>query len=154
VDLGNLIDLVERNLIQPVQSEVLNAAIPANLWGENGDWYTLSLRACVLYADKDMDLTAFNYEQLSDLEWWGRVCICSGQHPYTTALISAYLVHHGEAVTEAWVRGVKVNLGRAAIGGDRDVARDIMGGICDIGIANSYYVGLMRSGAGGPEQEQ
>ena len=29
-----------------------------------------------------------------------------------------------------------------------------MGGICDIGVANSYYVGLMRSGAGGPEQEK
>ena len=29
-----------------------------------------------------------------------------------------------------------------------------MGGICDIAVANSYYVGLMRSGAGGPEQEK
>ena len=29
-----------------------------------------------------------------------------------------------------------------------------MGGICDIGLANSYYVGLMRSGAGGPEQQK
>ncbi|MFV0409823.1 MAG: extracellular solute-binding protein [Paracoccus sp. (in: a-proteobacteria)] len=34
------------------------------------------------------------------------------------------------------------------------MARDIMGGICDIGIANTYYVGLMRSGAGGPDQEE
>ena len=50
--------------------------------------------------------------------------------------------------------GIKANLARPATGGDRDVARDIMGGICDIGIANSYYVGLMRSGAGGPEQQK
>ena len=35
---------------------------------------------------------------------------------------------------------------------DRDVAKDILGGICDLGPANSYYVGLMRSGKGGPEQ--
>src|SRR5690606_39993580 len=35
----------------------------------------------------------------------------------------------------------------------REVARDIMGGLCDIGPANSYYVGLMRSGAGGAEQK-
>ena len=27
-----------------------------------------------------------------------------------------------------------------------------MGAVCDIGVANSYYVGLMRSGAGGPDQ--
>ena len=47
---------------------------------------------------------------------------------------------------------MKANLGRAATGGDREVARDIMGAVCDIGVANSYYVGLMRSGAGGPDQ--
>ena len=29
-----------------------------------------------------------------------------------------------------------------------------MGGICDIAVANSYYVGLMRSGAGGPDQQK
>ena len=67
-------------------------------------------------------------------------------------MIAAYIAHHGEAKAESWLRGMKANLARAATGGDRDVARDIMGGICDIGVANSYYVGLMRSGAGGPEQ--
>jgi len=152
VDLGNLIDLVEKGLAQPVKSAVLEKAIPSNLRGPNGDWFTLSLRARVLYADKDLDLTAFNYESLADPRWKGKVCIRSGQHPYNTALIAAYIAHHGEAKAEAWLRGIKANLGRAATGGDRDVARDIMGGICDIGIANSYYVGLMRSGAGGPEQ--
>jgi iron(III) transport system substrate-binding protein len=154
VDIGDLLSLVEKNVTQPVQSAVLNAAIPANLRGSNGDWYTLSLRARVLYAHKDLNLTSFTYEQLDDPQWRGKVCIRAGQHPYNTALAAAYLVRHGEAATETWLRGVKANLGRAATGGDRDVARDIMGGICDIGIANSYYVGLMRSGAGGPDQQK
>jgi iron(III) transport system substrate-binding protein len=52
----------------------------------------------------------------------------------------------------ATVTGVKANLARKAGGGDRDGAKDILGGICDIAIANSYYVGLMRSGKGGPDQ--
>jgi iron(III) transport system substrate-binding protein len=82
------------------------------------------------------------------------VCIRAGQHPYNAALIAAFMARHGEARTEAWLRGLKANLGRKAAGGDRDVARDIMGGICDIGVANSYYVGLMRSGAGGPDQQK
>jgi iron(III) transport system substrate-binding protein len=43
------------------------------------------------------------------------------------------------------LRGVKANLGRKATGGDRDVARDILGGICDVGIANAYYVGRMKN---------
>jgi iron(III) transport system substrate-binding protein len=154
VDFGELINLVEKGVTQPVRSPVLDAAIPSNLRGENGDWYALSLRARVLYVDKVLALDSFNYEDLASPEWRDRVCIRSGQHPYNTALFGAYLAHHGEAATETWLRGVKENLARAATGGDRDVARDIMGGICDIGIANSYYVGLMRSGAGGADQEK
>ena len=33
IDVGNLVDLVEKGLTQPIQSEVINAAIPANLRG-------------------------------------------------------------------------------------------------------------------------
>jgi iron(III) transport system substrate-binding protein len=154
VDLGNLIDLVDKGLTQPVQSQALERAVPAQLRGKNGEWFTLSMRARVLYAAKNLDLSSFTYEQLADPKWKGKVCIRSGQHPYNTAMIAAYLAHHGEAKTEAWLQGIKANLARPATGGDRDVARDIMGGICDIGIANSYYVGLMRSGAGGPDQQK
>jgi iron(III) transport system substrate-binding protein len=154
VDIGDLLNLVDKNVTQPVRSTVLNAAIPANLRGSNGDWYALSLRARVLYVEKDLNLSTFKYEDLDDPKWKGKVCIRAGQHAYNTAMIAAHIVHHGEAATETWLRGVKANLARAATGGDRDVARDIMGGICDIGIANSYYVGLMRSGAGGPDQQK
>ncbi|CAK9885025.1 MAG: Iron deficiency-induced protein A [Candidatus Erwinia impunctatus] len=61
------------------------------------------------------------------------------------------IAHHGEAETEVWLRGVKNNLARKATGGDRDVARDILGGICDMGLANSYYVGKMKSAKEGTD---
>ncbi|MCM2505705.1 extracellular solute-binding protein [Aureimonas altamirensis] len=154
VDFGNLVDLVDKGLTQPVTSETLESAIPENLRDANGNWFGLSARARVLYAAKDLDLDSFTYEELADPKWRGKVCIRSGQHPYNTALFAAYDAHHGSEATQTWLEGVKANLARKAGGGDRDVARDIMGGICDIGIANSYYVGLMRSGAGGPEQEE
>lgn len=154
VDVGNLVDIVDKGLSQPVQSEVLTKAIPANFRDPNGNWFALSTRARVLYANKDLDLTSFNYEQLADPAWKGKVCIRSGQHPYNVALVANYLARYGEAATEKWLTDVKANLARKAGGGDRDVARDIMGGICDIGIANSYYVGLMRSGKGGAEQQE
>ena len=154
VDIGNLVDLVDRGLTQPVDSAVLAEAIPENLRDKDGNWFALSLRARALYAAKELDLTSFKYEDLAKPEWKGKVCIRSGQHPYNIALTAAYITHHGAEETKAWLEGVKANLARKAGGGDRDVARDIMGGICDIGIANTYYVGLMRSGAGGPDQEK
>lgn len=154
VDIGNLVDLAEKGVTQPIKSEAVEEAIPANLRDVDGQWFALSLRARVLYTGTDVKLENYRYEDLSKPEWKGRICIRSGQHPYNTALFAAFLARHGEAETEAWLTGLKANLARRSGGGDRDVARDILGDICDIGPANSYYVGLMRSGAGGPEQVQ
>src|SRR3546814_18719737 len=64
------------------------------------------------------------------------------------------IAHNGAEATEAWLRNVKSNLGRKAAGGDRDVARDILGGICDIGIANAYYVGRMKNSPEGSDGYQ
>lgn len=154
VDAGNLIDLVEAGVTQPVVSEKLNTAVPKNLRGEDNQWYALSMRARVLYADKSFPTADWHYEQLSNPEYKGKVCLRSGQHPYNTAMIAAMIAHHGEAKTEEWLRGVKANLARKATGGDRDVARDILGGICDIGLANSYYVGHMKNAKEGSDARQ
>ncbi len=154
VDTGNLLDVVDAGHVQPVKSEILEAAIPAHLRGADGQWFTLSLRDRVLYADKDLDLSGFAYEDLADPKWKGKVCIRSGQHPYNTSLIAAMIAHDGAEKTESWLRGVKANLARKAAGGDRDVARDILAGICDIGIANAYYVGRMKNAEPGSEQHQ
>lgn len=151
VDIGNLLDLVEAGVTQPIQSKVLNDAIPANLRGTDNQWYTLSLRDRVAYVAKDLDVNAITYEAFADPKWKGKVCIRSGQHPYNTALIAAMIAHDGPEATEAWLRNVKNNLGRKAAGGDRDVARDILGGICDIGIANAYYVGRMKNSEPGTD---
>jgi len=151
VDIGNLVDLVDGGVTQPAKSAVLDAAVPANLRGADGQWYALSMRARVLYADKKLPLNSFRYEDLADPKYKGKVCIRSGQHPYNTALVAAMIAHDGEAKTEQWLRGVKANLARKATGGDRDVARDILGGICDIGLANSYYVGQMKSAKEGSD---
>jgi len=151
VDLGNLLDLVAGGVTQPVQSKTLASTIPANLRGADGQWYALSLRDRVLYVEKDLKLDKFTYEDLADPKWKGKVCLRSGQHPYNTALVAAMIAHDGAEATEKWLRGVKANLARKAAGGDRDVARDILGGICDIGLANAYYVGHMKNAAEGTD---
>jgi iron(III) transport system substrate-binding protein len=151
VDVGNLIDLVDGGVTQPVKSAALESAVPAALRGADGQWFALSMRARVLYADKALKLGSFRYEDLADPKWKGKVCIRAGQHPYNTALVAALIAHEGEAKAEQWLRGVKANLARKATGGDRDVARDILGGICDVGLANSYYVGHMQSAKEGTD---
>lgn len=154
VDIGNLLDLVDAGITQPVESDVLTDVIPENLRGPDNHWFTLSMRDRVAYIASDLELDAITYEELADPKWKGKVCIRSGQHPYNTALIAAMIAHNGAEATEEWLRGVKDNLGRKAAGGDRDVARDILGGICDIGIANAYYVGRMKNSEPGTDARQ
>lgn len=151
VDIGNLLDLVQGGITQPIQSDTLVQAIPANLRGADNHWYALSLRDRVAYVSKEIDVSAITYEDFADPKWKGKVCIRSGQHPYNTAMVAAMIAHDGVEATEKWLRGVKANLGRKATGGDRDVARDILGGICDIGIANAYYVGRMKNAKPGSD---
>lgn len=151
VDIGNLLELVDAGVTQPVASKELQTVLPANLRGQNNEWVALSLRDRVLYVEKNLDLKTFTYEDLADPKWKGKVCIRAGQHPYNTALVAAMIAHNGAEATEQWLKGVKSNLARKATGGDRNVARDILGGICEIGIANNYYVGRMKTAA--PESD-
>lgn len=156
VDIGNLMDLVDRNLSQPVKSAVLESAVPAGLRGEDGRWFALSTRARAIYVSRERVPEAegakLTYEDLADPRFKGKVCIRSGQHPYNTALFSALLVEHDEAWLRDYLTRLKGNLARRPGGGDREVARDIRAGICDVGLANTYYQGIMLSGQGGEEQ--
>jgi len=158
VDIGNLMELVDRDLSQPVQSPMLEAAIPANLRAPDGRWFALSTRARAIYVSRDRippdEAAKLTYEDLADPRFRGRVCIRSGQHPYNTALFSALLLQNGESWLRDYLTGLKANLARRAAGGDREVARDIMAGVCDVGVANTYYVGLMLTGRGGDEQRR
>ncbi len=147
VDIGRLQQALDLGVAQPVRSEAIAAAVPANLRDPDGRWTALSMRARTIYVSKDrVPDTALTYESLADPKWKGKVCTRSFQHPYNIALTAAMLVKKSEEKTRAWLEGVKANLAKKPSGGDRDVAKDIAAGVCDIGLGNSYYVGLMATG--------
>ena len=85
VDVGNLVDLVEKGVTRPTAMPSVAAAVPANLRAADGSWVALSLRARLVWADKTLGLKSITYADLADPKWKGRICIRSGQHPYNTA---------------------------------------------------------------------
>ena len=152
VDIARLLQIVQAGVIQPVQSDVLAANIPAEYRDPADQWFGLTARARIIYASKARvkpgEVTT--YEDLSSDKWKGRICTRSGTHDYNVALTSAVLAHHDAAYTEAWLQGVKVNLARKPDGGDRDQVKAIWAGECDIAVGNTYYMGEMLAD---PEQK-
>jgi iron(III) transport system substrate-binding protein len=144
VDIGRLEEAVAQGITQPIKSAALDRFVPAQYRDPEGHWYGVSLRARVVYASKArVPQAALTYEELADPKWKGRICIRSGQHLYNIALFSAVIATHGEAKAEQWLRGLKANLAQKPSGGDREQARDVVAGKCDIGIGNTYYWALM-----------
>lgn len=144
VDIGRLEDAVQAGITQPIKSDVIDKTVPAALRDPEGHWAGVSMRARVIYASKDrVKQDKITYEELADPKWKGKICIRSGQHIYNNALIGAMIAKHGEAKAEEWLKGVKANLAQKPSGGDREQARDVAAGKCDIGIGNTYYYALM-----------
>jgi iron(III) transport system substrate-binding protein len=145
VDIGRLEDAVRAGITQPIKSAVMEKAVAPQYRDPEGHWYGISMRARVVYASKErVKQDAISYEELADPKWKGKICIRSGQHIYNNALFAAYIGHHGAAETETWLQGLKANLAQKPSGGDREVARDIAAGKCDIGLGNTYYWALMH----------
>lgn len=144
VDIGRLEDAVKAGVTQPIVSPVIDKAIAPQYRDPEGHWVGISMRARVIYASKErVKQDAITYEELADPKWKGKICIRSGQHIYNNALFAAYIAKHGEAKAEEWLKGLKANLAQKPSGGDREQARDVAAGKCDIGIGNTYYWALM-----------
>ena len=155
VDVGRLDGLEKAGLLEPVQSSVLEANVPAHLRHPAGLWFGLTTRARVVYAHRDR-VAADEIRNTADLahpRFRGRVCSRSGKHGYNVAFLAAFIAHHGEAAAEEWLRGVKANLARKPQGNDRAQAKAIHEGVCDVALANTYYMGKMATNEEKPEQQ-
>ncbi len=145
VDISRLEDAVQNGITQPLNSKAVEQVVPAQYRDPEGHWAAVAMRARIVYTSKArVQQTAMTYEELADPKWKGKICIRSGQHMYNNALFAAMIVKHGEAKAEEWLKGLKANLAQKPSGGDRETARDIAAGKCDLGIANTYYWALMN----------
>lgn len=155
VDIGRLSGAKDAGVTQPVENETINGNIPAQYRDTEGHWFGLTTRGRVVYASKDrVEQDTITYEELADPKWKGRICIRSGQHVYNVALFASMIAHMGAEEAENWLEGFKENLARKPDGNDRAQAKAIHAGECDIGLGNTYYVGLMKTNEKEPEQKE
>ncbi|MFM7083966.1 MAG: Fe(3+) ABC transporter substrate-binding protein [Hyphomicrobium sp.] len=150
-EFGLLILAKEAGVTASNNSEDLITRIPTSLQDPEGHWFALTRRARVFFVSKDrVKEDTLSYEDLAQAKWKGRICMRSGQHTYSVALIASMIAHHGREETEKWLIGLKNNLARKPSGGDREAIRDVYAGLCDLAIGNTYYMATMLKN---PEQK-
>lgn len=145
VDAGRLHRAKTADLLQPVESDAIAAAVPQQYRDPDNQWFGLSLRARpIMYATERVDAEALStYEALADERWRDRICIRSSNNIYNQSLVASLIAANGVEATERWARGLVENMARPPQGGDRDQIRAAAAGECDIAVANTYYLGRM-----------
>jgi iron(III) transport system substrate-binding protein len=147
-DAGRLHRAKVMDLLQPLSSPVLQNQVPAAMRDRDGYWYGLSVRSRpLMYAPDRVNPDELStYEDLADTRWKGRVCVRSSNNIYNQSLVASMIEARGEAVTTEWVKGLVANFARPPSGGDRDQIKMVAAGLCDVAVANTYYLGGMLEG--------
>jgi iron(III) transport system substrate-binding protein len=144
VDAGNLWNAAEQGVLQPVDSPVLDQAVPQQYRDSQDRWFGLVLRArTVLYnpdnvQESDLD-PKDTYAGLADPKWKGRICMRDTSEAYTVSLVASLIDLYGRDKALEIVQGWVAN--------DVDVmANDVLlidavdAGTCDVALVNHYYL--------------
>jgi iron(III) transport system substrate-binding protein len=128
-------------------ADVLITVDAANLWraqeaGLIDSWKPLTLRARTIMRSTERvpPGVVTTYAGLGDPRWKGRLCLRSGTSEYNVSFVADRLAKDGRAATERMLRRWMAN-DPDILGSDTDVLKAIADGDCNVGLANSYYLG-------------
>ncbi|MBE9041257.1 Fe(3+) ABC transporter substrate-binding protein [Oscillatoriales cyanobacterium LEGE 11467] len=147
VDAGRLWRAQEAGIMQPIESETLEAAVPEYLRDPEGRWFGLSKRARIIVYNKETvdpsELTT--YEALTDPKWQGRIIVRSSNNIYNQSLVGGILAANDPDGTEEWAKGLVDNFARPPEGNDVSQVKAVADGVADLAIVNSYYVARLAN---------
>lgn len=137
---ANIALSAQAGILAPLDSEVLESAIPAELRAEDGTWFALSRRLrVIMYSTERVDEPPMDYADLGDPRWKGRLCLRPSTHPYTQSLVAGLIDNLGpdraRSIVASWVANDPLY-----INSDTDILKAIAAGDCDVALANSYYL--------------
>lgn len=140
-DAGDLWAAAEAGLLEAVESRTLMRNVPEHLRDNKGRWYALSQRArAIAYNPQKIDKKELStYADLAASRWKNRLCLTSSGSSYNQALVAQLIDREGRDKTLQIMQGWVDNLAFPPISDDVALIKRIAGGLCDLGIMNSYY---------------
>ena len=145
VDAGSLWKATEDNLLEPINSEILEQNVPLSLRDPNNHWFGLSKRArTIVYSTERVNPADLStYADLAQPKWKNRLCLRTSKKVYNESLVAMMISKNGIEETEKIIKGWVSNLAEEPYNKDTDVIMGIIEGKCDVGIVNQYYLGRM-----------
>ena len=141
-DAANLWRADHEGLLEPLDSETLRGNVPADVRDPQGAWFGFTTRARTIMRSTERvgarEVTT--YEELGDPRWEGRLCLRSGTSEYNVSFVADRMAKDGREPTERMLRRWMDN-DPEILSADTDVLDAIAEGRCDVGLANSYYLG-------------
>ena len=144
VDAGNLYAADQAGVLAPLQSRVLDRAVPAAYTSDDSTWFGLARRERTLvYNPDNVDPAEFDavnsYAGLADPAWQGRLCMRDSSEAYTQSLVAALIDQYGEDEARAVVQGW-IDNDVDVMGNDVLLLEAVDAGTCDVAIVNHYYL--------------
>ncbi|MFW8593583.1 Fe(3+) ABC transporter substrate-binding protein [Cribrihabitans neustonicus] len=140
VDTSRLTRAKDAGVLQPIDSETLEARVPGYLQDADNQWFGFSQRARIIFYNKEeVENPPLTYLDLADPAYEGQICIRSSTNVYNQTLLASIVTHHGAEKAQEWAEGVVANMAREPQGGDTDQLRGLVSGECNIAVSNTYY---------------
>ncbi len=151
VDAARITNAAKLGLLQKIESESLENAVPEGLKDKSKEWYALTRRVRVMVANpKVVDVSKINdYTDLADPSLKGKVCLRNRKSPYNQSLVANQIVNKGQEATKNWLNGMISNVSQPFFPGDISIIRAVSKKKCGVGIVNHYYVARMLAGVNG-----
>jgi len=145
VDAGNLWHAGQQDVLQSIDSTVLQTNVPASLRDPDNRWFGLSLRArTIVYSTERVDKEELTtYEALGDEAWKDRLLLRTSKKVYNQSLVAMLIAEHGESSAEQIVQSWVGNLAAPPFSNDTKVMEAILAGQGDAGVVNTYYFGRL-----------
>ncbi len=140
-DAGTLYRFQAAGLTRPVQSEILERAIPERFRQADGHWFGLTKRARAVVYDPQVisEDEVDTYTELASDSLRNELCMRSSTNIYNLSLMGEMIGRYGPEEAARWAEGIAANLARAPQGGDTAQIEAVAAGQCAAAIVNHYY---------------
>ncbi|OUR99784.1 Fe(3+) ABC transporter substrate-binding protein [Halobacteriovorax marinus] len=144
VDGGNLWYASTQNILEPINSQILDKNIPASFKDPKNLWFAFSLRArTIVYNPKTVKKGELStYEDLATSKWKGRLCLRTSKKVYNQSLVAELIDTLGRKKAKKVVAGWVANT-VDIFSNDTSAIKGVISGQCDAAIVNTYYYGRL-----------